>query len=78
MRRRAHKGDHSVEIAKMRLQVNQILHAVKTVVPQEMWNAIADQLDQVEQRPEALDVETEDFDDHAYGPTAFIDDDDEF
>ena len=41
-----------------------------------MWAAIVEQL---EQRPEALDVVTDDFDDpdDAYDPIEFIDEDDE-
>jgi hypothetical protein len=36
---------------------------VKSTVPQEMWGAIVEKLDRVEQHPEALDVVEEDFDD---------------
>jgi hypothetical protein len=74
------KRDHGEEIIVMRLQVNQILDAVKAVVPQSMWGDIVDRLDQVEQHPEVLDVDAEDFDDDndPYDPTEFIDEDDEF
>jgi hypothetical protein len=59
----------------MRRQVNLILDAVKAVVPQEMWGDIVEKLDPVEQHPDALDVETEDFDDDdgPYDPPEFID-----
>jgi hypothetical protein len=69
------------EIAEMRRQVNQILNAAKAVVPQEMWGAIAEKLDQVERHPEAIDVGTDSFDDAddaPYDPKEFIDEDDEF
>jgi hypothetical protein len=73
------KRDQGDDIAEMRLQVAQITDAVKPVVPQEMWGAIVEKLDQAE-HPEALDAETEDFDDDGdgYDPTEFIDEDDEF
>jgi hypothetical protein len=67
------------DMTQIRLPVNQILHAVKTVVPQEMWSAIIEKLGELEQRPEALDVGTDSFDDDdPYDPTEFIDEDDEF
>jgi len=66
------------DMAQVRLQINQILDPVKAVVPQSMWGDIVEKLDQVEQHPAALDVETEDFDDDdAYDPTEFAEDDDE-
>jgi hypothetical protein len=66
------------EIAEMRVQVNQILNAVKAVVPQQMWGDIIEKLDQPQQDPETLDAETEDFDDEdAYDPSEFAEDEDE-
>ncbi|MDH6244899.1 hypothetical protein [Mycobacterium sp. OTB74] len=74
------KHDPVEDVADMRRQVNQILHAVRSTVPLEMWGAIADKLDQVEQHPEALDGDIEDFDEDedAYDPTEFAEDEDEF
>ena len=43
--------------------------AVRSIVPQSMWAAILEELEELEQHPEALDVGTDSFDD---------DDDDEF
>jgi hypothetical protein len=46
-----------------------------------MWAEIAEQLEELEQHPEALDVGEDSFDDaddEAYDPTEFIDEDDEF
>jgi hypothetical protein len=72
------KRDPGDEIADMRRQVNMILDAVKTVVPEEYWGQIVARLD-LEQHPEALDAETEDFDDEdVYDPTEFAEEDDEF
>jgi hypothetical protein len=74
------KRDHGDDIAELRLQVYRISNAVKAVVPQEMWGAIVEKLDQPQQDPETLDAETEDFDDdEPYDPTALAEDeDDEF
>jgi hypothetical protein len=69
------------DMARLRLQLNQILHAVKSTVPQEMWGEIVEKLEESEQHPEALDVGTDsvdDADDDAYYPSELIDDDDEF
>ena len=49
-------------------------------MPQELWGEIIGQLEQLEQHPEALDVEADSFDDaddDAYDPTEFIDDDED-
>jgi hypothetical protein len=57
-----------------------ICDAVRSTVPQEMWGEIVAKLEELEQPPEALDAETEAFDDddEPYDPTEFIDEDDEF
>jgi hypothetical protein len=47
----------------MRRRVNQITDAVKAVVPESMWGAIADKVDELEHQHDALDVETDDYDD---------------
>jgi hypothetical protein len=73
------RADQS-DLLQMRLQFRRILDAVRSTVPQEMWGAIADKLDQPEQN-HALDVEAQDFDDDEdpYDPTEFAEDeDDEF
>ena len=49
------------------------------VVPQSMWAAIVEKLEELEQHSEALDVEADSFaDDDPYEPMEFIDEDDEF
>ena len=49
------------------------------VVPQSMWAAIVEQLEELEQHSEALDVGTDSFDDdEPFDPTEFMDKDDEF
>jgi hypothetical protein len=67
------------DLTQLRLQVYRIQDAVKAVVPQEMWSAIVERLDQPQQHPEAIDAETEDFDDEedGYDPTEFTEEDDE-
>jgi hypothetical protein len=67
------------DLTQLRHQLNQILDAVKSTVPEQMWGDIIARLDQHD--PEAIDAETEDFDDEedGYDPTEFAEDeDDEF
>ena len=48
----------------MKVQLGQICDAVKSTVPQEMWRAIVEKLEELEQHhPEALDVGMNSFDD---------------
>ena len=73
--------DYGHDLLVMKVQMAAICAAVKSTVPQEMWGAIVEKLEQLEQHPEALDVEAESFDDSyddPYDPTEFIDEDDEF
>ena len=73
--------DYDHELSVMKVQMAQICDAVKSTVPQEMWGAIVDKLEGLEQHTAALDVGEDAFDDSyddAYDPTEFIDDDDEF
>ena len=62
--------------------MDQICDAVKSTVPQEMWRAIVEKLEELEQHhPEALDVAMDSFDDSyddPYDPMEFIEEDDEF
>ena len=58
-----------------------ICDAVKSTVPQEMWEEIVEKLEELEQHPEALHVGADSFndaDDEAYDPTEFAEEDDEF
>jgi hypothetical protein len=72
------KRDQGDDLAELRLQLYRIQDAVKAVVPQEMWGDIIEKLDQQQQDPEAIDAETEDFDDEdAYNPREFDEDEDE-
>ena len=67
--------------AVMKVQLGHICDAVKSTVPQEMWAAIVEKLEKLEQHQESLRVDTDSFDDaddDPYDPTEFIDDDDEF
>ena len=61
------KRDQGDDIAEMRRQINQILDAVKSTVPQEMWGASIDKLDQVEQVAPGVGDET-DYDDDFFDP----------
>jgi len=71
--------DNGREIAEMRVQVSKISEAVRAVVPQSMWGAIVEKLDELEQHSETLDVGEDDFDDdEPYDPIEFIDEDDDF
>ena len=73
--------DYSYDLLVMKVQMDQICDAVKSTVPQEMWGAIVEKLEGLEQHTAALDVGEDAFDDSyddAYDPTEFIDDDDEF
>ncbi len=73
--------DYDHELLVMKVQMAQICDAVKSTVPQEMWGAIVEKLEGLEQHTAALDVGEDAFDDSyddAYDPTEFIDDDDEF
>ena len=74
--------DYDHELLVMKVQMNQICDAVKSTVPQEMWGAIVEKLEGLEQDSQALDVGTDSFDDDdddddPFDPTEFIDDDDE-
>ena len=54
--------DASRDIAELRFQLGKIGEAVKSTVPQEMWAAIVEKLEELEQHPEALDVGEDGFD----------------
>ena len=67
------------DVLELKVQLGQIGEAVRAVVPQSMWAAIVEKLEELEQHPEALDVGMGSFDDDdPYDPTEFIDEDDEF
>jgi len=73
--------DYTRDLLVMKVQLGQICDAVKSTVPQEMWGAIVEKLDELEQhQPEALDIGTDAYDDSddGYDPTEFADEDDEF
>ena len=61
------------------VQVNRIIEAVKSTVPQQMWGQIIKKLEQPEQH-QALDVEIEAVDeaDDVYDPAEFAEEHDEF
>ena len=72
--------DYSRDVLLMKVQLGQIIEAVKSTVPQEMWGEIIEKLDEAEQHQEALSVEADAFDDaddDPFDPTELIDDEDE-
>jgi hypothetical protein len=73
------RHDQADVIAEMKRRVNQLTHAVKSTVPEAMWGAIVDKVDQLEPQSQALDAETEMFeDDESYDPIEIGEEDDEF
>ena len=71
--------DWGTEVLELKVALDQTRQAVRSVVPQSMWAAIVEQLEELEQHSEALDVVEDGFDaDDPFDPTEFIDEDDEF
>ena len=73
--------DRDTEVLELRVQLDRIDEAIRSVVPQSMWAEILAKLEELEQHPETLDVGADSFDDagdEPYDPTEFIDEDDEF
>ena len=73
--------DYSRDVLELKVQLAKISQAVRSVVPESMWGAIIEQLEELEQHSEALDVGEDSFDDaddEPFDPTEFIDEDDEF
>ena len=73
--------ERGTEVLELKVQLGNIIEAVRSVVPQSMWAAIVEQLEELEQHSGALgavDDGFEDADDDPYDPTEFIDEDDEF
>jgi hypothetical protein len=74
-------SDYDRELLVMKVQLGQISEAVRSAVPESMWGAIVEKLEEMEQHPGPVDVEADDFDDadeDPYDPTEFAEDDDEF
>ena len=73
--------ERGTDVLELKVQLGRIREAVRDVVQQQMWAAIVEKLEELEQHPEALDVGEDGFDDaddDPYDPTEFIDEDDEF
>ena len=73
--------ERGTDVLELKVQLGRIGEAVRSVVPQEMWAAIVEKLEELEQHQEALSVGRDSFDDaddDPYDPTEFIDDDEEF
>ena len=72
--------ERGAELLELKVALDLTRKAVRAVVPQSMWGAIIEKLEELEQDQEALDVGTDSFDDaddEPYDPTEFIDDDDD-
>ena len=73
--------ERGTDVLELKVQLGKISEAVRSVVPESMWGEIVEKLEELEQHPEALDVEADSFDDDddddPYDPTEFIDDDDD-
>lgn len=72
--------ERGTDVLELKVALYQIREAVRSVVPEEMWAAIIEKLEEFEQHQEALDVGTDSYDDdEPFDPTEFMDeDDDEF
>ena len=73
--------ERGTEVLELKVQLGRINEAVRSVVPQEMWAAIVEKLEELEQDSEALDVGEDGFDDaddDPYDPMEFAEADDEF
>jgi hypothetical protein len=57
------RGEQGDDVVDMRRRVNLILEAVKSTVPQEMWGAIAEKLDEYQQLALGVDDKTDDVED---------------
>ena len=55
--------DYSRDVLELKVQLAKISQAVRSVVPESMWGAIIEQLEELEQHSEALDVGEDSFDD---------------
>ena len=68
--------DRDTEVLELKVQLDRIDEAVRSIVPQSMWAEILAKLKELEQHPETLDVWEDAFDDDdPFDPTEFIDDD---
>jgi hypothetical protein len=71
--------ERGTQVLELKVQLGQISQAVRAVVPKQMWAAIVEQLEELEQHSGALGAVEDGFDaDDPYDPMEFIDEDDEF
>ena len=72
--------ERGTDVLELKVQLGKISEAVRSVVPESMWGAIVARIEELEEHPEALDAETEAFDDDddPYDPATDFIDEDEF
>ena len=68
--------ERDTDVLELKVQLGRIGQAVRAVVPEEMWAAIVEELEQLEQDSKSLDVGRNSFDDADDDP--YDEDDDEF
>jgi hypothetical protein len=54
--------ERGAEVLELKVQLGRISEAVRSVVPESMWGAISEKLEEFEQYSEALDVGVDSFD----------------
>ena len=71
-------GERGANVLELKVALDRIGQAVRAVVPEEMWAAIVDRLEELERHQESLSVGWDSFDDDdPYDPMEFVDEDDE-
>ena len=71
--------ERGTDVLELKVQLGRIGEAVRAVVPQQMWAAIVEQLEELEQHSGALGAVEDGFDaDDPYDPVEFAEEDDEF
>ena len=73
--------ERGTDVLELKVQLGRIGQAVRAVVPQEMWAAIVEKLDEAEEDSQALSVGTDSFDDADDDPfdlLEFAEEDDDY